>query len=473
MLTVMPGLNNQAGQPLYRQLFAFIRDEILAGAIPAGEKLPSLRQLAQQLGLSLTTVRQAYDQLAVEGYVQNRPRSGFFVNVITIERAVRDSADLAPAADILNRSIDDAGLEGQQVGGLLFDPANFNFIKWRKCYQQVMTDHIAALLQEGRPEGEPALRKQIARYIYQARGVRCDWRQIVISAGTQQLINLLCLILRRLDISLVSFEDPGYLPVRSIFRDRGFRSQLIAIDREGIVVERLPANLQSTVYVSPSNQFPTGSIMPVGRRYALLEWARTNRSLIIEDDYNSELRYDSRPVPSLAGLDEEGSVVYIGAFSSTLYPSAKISYMVLPTTLSQTFQEFSAAYDQSCSKAEQLTLGLFMEQGYYQSHLRRIRKLYAQKRQIISELIERHCGKTFRILNNSSGLHMLLELRQARHKKAALALCQAAAKVGLTFSPVMIRPDDDQPSAVLFYFTRIPLNQIDSLAGRLSYLTDK
>jgi GntR family transcriptional regulator/MocR family aminotransferase len=178
-------------------------------------------------------------------------------------------------------------------------------------------------------------------------------------------------------------------------------------------------------------------------------------------------------VPSLAGLDEEGSVVYIGAFSSTLYPSAKISYMVLPTTLSQTFQEFSAAYDQSCSKAEQLTLGLFMEQGYYQSHLRRIRKLYAQKRQIISELIERHCGKTFRILNNSSGLHMLLELRQARHKKAALALCQAAAKVGLTFSPVMIRPDDDQPSAVLFYFTRIPLNQIDSLAGRLSYLTDK
>ncbi len=455
MISLTPVLNERGPLPLYQQLFLYIRDAIVNRDILPGDKLPSLRALSGSLNISVTTVELAYSQLLVEGYITSKPRSGYLVSSLppgTGSGLFPDDPDSeagppSPFYD-LNR--------GPRI---YLDPACFDFTKWKKCGNRILNDHSSLLLYEGDIQGEPPLRDQISRYIYQSRGVRCNREQVVIAAGTQQLINILCIILQRMGIDHVSFEDPGYLPVRSIFRDRGFKMTYVSIDKEGIRVEKLPANITSAVYVSPSNQFPTGSVMPAGRRYALLDWAYQNKSIIIEDDYNSELRYDSRPVPSLQGLDKREQVVYLGSFSSTLFPAVKISYMVLPPPLHLQFRQSLSDYTQTCSKAEQLTLAFYMSSGYYQTNLRKQRKLNAQKIQLATSSIHRHGGNGIEILNNSSGLHMLLKLPNTG--RTTEEICAAAAESGLTVVPVSNFKSDKDYLVVMFYYTRIPIESME------------
>ena len=464
MITLTPELNDRSQIPLYQQLFGYIRDSILRKDILPGEKLPSLRALGKTLNLSVTTIELAYSQLLVEGYIYSKPQSGYFINAIpqdTLPAELQpDFSDFA-AADAPSSSVFPEKTSSFPRQGLYSDPACFDFTKWKKCTDVILTDHPDLLLQEGDPSGEIPLRREISKYIYQARGVRCSWEQVVIGAGTQQLISLLCIMLQRMGIDHVSFEDPGYMPVRDIFKDRDFKMNGVPIDRDGIRIEKLPVNIRSTVYLSPSNQFPTGSVMPIARRYALLDWAFLNSSIIIEDDYNSELRYDSRPVPSLQGLDSKGQVVYIGSFSSTLFPSIKISYMVLPAAMHRLFSEALGGYTQTCSKSEQLTLALYMGKGYYQTNLRKLRKLYAQKILLATAAIGRHGAGRIRILNNSSGLHMLLQFPAKDNQKSTEEICREAAGVGLTIAPVSNFGTEGTASVVIFYYTRIPTNSME------------
>ena len=457
MISLTPVLNEEATIPLYRQLFHYIRDAIVNRDIFPGDKLPSLRALSESLNISVTTVELAYDQLLLEGYINSRPRSGYYVSNISYgdakvplpDSSVNLSSDTGPARLC---AIKDKGSR------TYVDPACFDFTKWKNCFNKVINDHSSLLLCEGDIQGEPPLRDEISRYIYQSRGVRCSLEQVIIAAGTQQLINILCIILERMGIDHVSFENPGYVPVRSIFKDRGFKMTLVPIDRDGVRIEKLPANIPSAVYVSPSNQFPTGSVMPAGRRYALLDWAERNGSIIIEDDYNSELRYDSRPVPSLQGLDNREQVVYLGSFSSTLFPSIKISYMVLPEPLHQLFSESLKDYVQTCSKAEQLTLALYMSSGYYQTNLKKQRKLNAQKIQLATLALNAHRGESIQILNNSSGLHMLIKFQN--NGKTPEEICSRAASAGLTLAPVKGYENENDFSVVMFYYTRISIDNI-------------
>lgn len=471
MITLTPNLSDALPTPLYQQLFSYIRDAILSNDIKPGDKLPSLRSLAKSLNLSLTTIQLAYEQLLVEGYVASRPQSGYYVNQILAETRQESLAPLLP-----QRQEDPAGLTGENERKvpLYSDPACFDFGKWKKCMNKVLNEHWEHLLQEGDPRGEAPLRREIANYIYQSRGVRCRWEQVVVGAGTQQLVSLLCIILQRMGIDHISFEEPGYIPVRGIFRDRGFQSTGVPVDRDGIKIERLPTNIRSSVYVSPSNQFPTGSIMPAARRYALLDWAGANNSVIIEDDYNSELRYSARPVPSLQGLDTKEIVVYLGSFSSTLFPSIKISYMVLPPPMHRLFEAVLGGYTQTCSKTEQLTLALYMENGMYQTHLKKLRKLYAQKIQAATGAIQRHARELLAIRNNSSGLHMLLELTTLAPERSTEDVCAAAARKGLTMAPVSHYLEVGGASLVIFYYTKIPIRHMEEAVKALAdILTQK
>ena len=489
MRTLTPNLSDRRPEPLYQQLFLYIRDAILDRQIPPGEKLPSLRSLARSLGLSLTTVQQAYEQLLAEGYISSRPQSGYYVNRVLAQGTAgriegapgREDSGQSDGGLYRNGTAPAAGeLHGQPGGSdisagtgampLYADPASFDFAKWKKCLNAVLNEQADELLQEGDPRGEEPLRRAISGYIYQARGVRCGWDQIVIGAGTQQLVSLLCILLHRMGIDLVSFEEPGYLPVRGIFRDRGFQAGGVPVDRDGIQIERLPANIRSTVYVSPSNQFPTGSIMPAARRYALLDWAAANGSIIIEDDYNSELRYTGRPVPSLQGLDTGEQVVYLGSFSSTLFPAIKISFMVLPRPLLRLFESVLGGYTQTCSKTEQLTLALYMRDGSYQIHLKKLRKLYAQKIQAAAAALQRHAGDKIRILSNSSGLHMLLELTDLPPDRSTADICDAAAAAGLAMAPVAHYLEVGGSLLMIFYYTRIPLDQMETAVADLARL---
>ena len=351
MKPIILDIDNSNNEFLYIQLYETIKNDIISGVMAAGEKLPSLRSLSKDLGISVTTTGQAYDQLLVEGYIVSKPQSGYFV--ADIHTSAHSGSSSEPSS---TENLSDYTFEEQPY---LYDLECFDFAKWKKCAARVFNDYSQLLLFESDPQGEPALRYEISKYIYRFRGVNANPDNIVIGAGTQQITSHLSRILIKMGINHVSLEAPGYLPVQSMFRDAGFTISHIPVASDGIDIGRLPTNISSAVYVSPSNQFPTGAVMPVGRRYQLLDWADRNGSIIIEDDYDSELRYFGKPVPAMQGLDKKNRVVYLGSFSSTLFPAVKISYMVLPDEMAENFRQIKGQSTQTCSKSEQLTLALF------------------------------------------------------------------------------------------------------------------
>jgi GntR family transcriptional regulator/MocR family aminotransferase len=442
-------LHNSSGKSLYIQLYDYLRNEIICGNMTEGEKLPSLRSISKTLGVSITTAEMAYNQLLVEGYVISRPQSGYYIAKLSINAAA-ESSDGQEVVDFDNYPFDMARYK--------YDLSSFDFVKWKKCMSKVLNEYSQLLLFESDPQGEPVLRFEISKYVYSSRGVICKPDQVVISAGTQQLTNHLSRIMRRMSIDHVATEDPGYLPVQNIFRDHGFAITKIPVADDGIAIEKLPVNIPSAVYVSPSNQFPTGSVMPIGRRYQLLDWAWANNSIILEDDYDSELRYFGRPVPALQGLDKNSNVVYFGSFSSTLFPAIKISYMVLPQKMAEIFREIKDDYDQTCSKEEQLTLAMFMEKGYYYTGIRKLRNLYSQKLQAVLTTFNKYAGEFVTPLNTSSGINITLKVKT---RVPPEELCSKARSLSLHVAPVASLTDQDT-AALIFYYNQIPLDEIPS-----------
>jgi GntR family transcriptional regulator/MocR family aminotransferase len=454
----MPELKNGAGPPLYLQLYRYIKTAILEGDILPSERLPSLRGLSKSLGLSLTTVELAYNQLLVEGYIYSQSRSGYYANRISAGMgSVQTDRDAFPSdAAVLPGT---AAFSGHATAGY-HDLSCFDFVKWKKCVNQVLTEYPFLLLQEGDSQGEAALRHEISKYLYQSRGAACTPEQIVIGAGTQQIMGQLCTILSRMGVKHVAVEEPGYLPVRNIFRDRDFSITGVSVGTEGIAISRLPANIRSAVYVSPSNQFPTGYVMPIGKRYELLDWAKKNDSVIIEDDYDSELRYFGRPIPSLQGLDRHQKAVYLGSFSTTLFPSIKISYMVLPQSMAAIFDTIRGDYTQTCSKTEQLTLAIYMSKGLYQTNIKKLRTLYSQKLQLALSVLNRWGADFIRTLNSTSGVNMLFSVKS---EKSADRLCREARELGISAIPVAAYTGTREETATLiFYYNQIPLEQMET-----------
>lgn len=458
MKPIMLELNNNSSTPLYMQLYQSIKSDITTGSIKAGERLPSLRSLSQSLGISITTVQLAYNQLLVEGYTVSRPQSGYYVS-----QTFHAGAGVASSADI---SIAKNFLEDKDESPYIHDSCCFDFNKWKKCSSTVFNQYADRLLYESDPQGEKILRSEISKYLYSSRGVKCSPKQIVIGAGTQQITGQLCRILDKLEISHVSLESPGYLPVQNMFRDNGFAISHIPVHKDGIDISRLPVNISSAVYVSPSNQFPTGAVMPAGRRYQLLEWAKTNDSIIIEDDYDSELRYFGKPVPALQSLDSTDSVVYLGSFSSTLFPAIKISYMVLPPAIIGIFDQIRGRYTQTCSKAEQLTLALFMEKGFYSTGIKKLRNLYSQKLQASLLALSRYGHGKVKAVDTQSGINLIIRIRSSKN---AEELCSIAKSIGVHMVPVA-DISDQETSALIFYYNSIPLKEIDGIVKALMSL---
>ena len=464
MKAIIPNFRPDSITPLYLQLYHYLKTSILDGSILPMEKLPSLRNLSKNLRLSLTTIELAYNQLLVEGYIFSRPQSGYFVNQISAGMgSIRKdpNADFNEMIPIPQKYLlSDFGKNGY------IDVSCFDFIKWKKCLNQVLTEYSHLLLQEGDPKGEKALRYEISQYVYQSRGVTCNPDQIIIGAGTQQIMGQLCTILIKMGMKHVTVEEPGYLPVRNIFRDRDFAITSVPVGKEGISIAKLPANIRSAVYVSPSNQFPTGYVMPIGKRYELLNWATRNDSIIMEDDYDSELRYFGKPIPSLQGLDQNQRVVYLGSFSSTLFSSIKISYMILPPHMAAVFDTFQGDYTQTCSKTEQLTLAIYMSKGLYQTNIKKLRTLYSQKLQTVLSIFTKDGTGFIRPINSSSGVNMLISVKS---NKSAALLCQEAQNLGINTLPIATYTEAPTEVAVtlIFYYNQIPLAELETALKEL------
>ncbi|MDO4833613.1 MAG: PLP-dependent aminotransferase family protein [Bacillota bacterium] len=466
MKAILPVLDDSRNTPYYQQLYSYIKNAIMSGEMSEGEKLPSLRSLSGSTGLSVTTVEQGYNQLLVEGYITAKPQSGYYVS-----RVLAEAKQTVPAvSDILTHEVSLLGDSAKADSpAMQYDPECFDFNKWKKCMNKILTDFSPALFFESDPQGEAGLRTEIARYLYMSRGVSCSPDQIIIAAGTQQITNHLATLLRRQGVEHVALENPGYMPVRNIFRDRGFAITPVDVRENGLAIEKLPANIRAATYVSPSNHAVTGAVMPIGRRYELLNWADANDSYIIEDDYDSELRYSGRPIPALKSLQGSDRVVYLSSFSSTLFGAVKISYMILPASMAGDFSSIASGYSQTCSKLEQLTLAMFMETGYYQTHIKKIRKLYSHKLACLVDEFQKKSSGRIEVINTLSGSNVILQIHSGKPAKQLKKDAESLGIPSVFPGNVPAASDDSRKGSarLVIYYNQIPLRDIPDVVDRL------
>ncbi len=411
-------LQSESEVPLYEQLYCSLSAAIQNGELKQNAKMPGKRTLAEQLGISVNTVDTAYQLLVAEGYLESRPRSGFYV--MQVEQPIQtvpQSAVAAPEPSVQWKF--DLG-----TGGI--DPSLFPFRVWGRIQKELLYSRPQLLLQ-GKGQGDVELRSVLADHLCQYRGVTCRPDQIVIGAGIEYLLGLLLPILG----SRLAIEDPGYPKVNRLVKNAGMTALPVPVDEKGISVQLLAKTDANAVYVTPSHQFPTGVTMPVGRRSALLSWAHEKEErFIIEDDYDSEFRFDLRPLPSLQGMDRGEKVVYIGTFSKSLAPSIRIACMVLPKPLIQPWKERYGSYASTVSRFEQQTLCEFIRQKHFSRHLSRMRNRYRKRMQQFKAALQNCFGKKVSISGEHTGLHLLLRFENVNEQQ----LVDAAINNGLRVS---------------------------------------
>ena len=449
MISLPDLLSARSPLPLYRQLYEGVSAAVRDGRLSPGTRMPGKRSLAAQLGVSVSTVDAAYQQLAAEGYLESRPRSGFYV---------MDCAGLpAPAALPALPAPPPAPRWRFDLGTSGADPALFPFRTWGRIQKELLYSR-PELLGRGHGQGDEALRAALAAHLEQYRGVRCTSEQIVVGAGIEYLLGLLAHLLG--PSPLVAVEDPGYRRARRVLENEGVPCVCVPVDRQGLSVEQLAAGKANVAYVTPSHQFPTGAVMPAARRAALLRWAaRQPGRLVIEDDYDSEFRFATRPLPSLQGMAGGQGVAYVGTFSQSLAPSIRIAYMVLPPPLLEAYRERYGSYASTVSRFEQQTLCRFLTEGHFSRHLARLRSRY-QKRAAALTAALAGAFPAWPIRGAHTGLHLLLEVpdREAERVAAARAagirlsgLAEYAAQPPQRAGVVLgygALPDADLPDAV-------------------------
>lgn len=461
MKEILPVLDYNREEPLYFQLYKYIKNEIEEGRLSQDEKLPSIRNFSEKIGVSKTTIQTAYDQLLIEGYIYSKVKSGYFVSQILTE----EKSEIKETSDKNSAKKMEPYYRKEYLK--LHDDTSFDFIKWKKCSNYILTYKTKELLTEADVQGELELREEIARYVYQSRGVYCKADEIVVGAGIQQIIVMLSVLLKKLDKKTISFENPGFILSQNIFRDYSYKISAIDLEDNGINIDNLKNQDPDIVYISPSHQFPTGAVMPVAKRMQILSWALENEKYIIEDDYDSELRYSGKPIPALKGLDKNDKVIYVGSFSSTLLPSIRISYMVLPQIIKTLYDKIKYNYTQGCSKVDQLILSKFMREGYYQKHIRRIRRIYAEKSNIITNLIKTKYSDIIKVVSNSSGLYVILEINT---KKTELEIVDEIDKMGIkatSFSQYVKGLNKGKKPIIMLYFFNINIVKLDEIVDKI------
>ena len=390
--------------PMYRQIYDHIKNEIQKGKMKAGEKLPSSRILAKNLCISRSTVDMAYDQLLAEGYIESVPCKGYYVcqmEGIYFDRKKKEFPEVNSGqkpSDTVYRW--DFALNGIAPGGF---PHNI----WRKLSREVLSQEGDSLFQLGDPCGEPGIRQAVAEYLHSARGVDCDPGQIIIGAGNDYLLMLLWVILGK--NRKIAMENPTYLSAYYDFLHMGSHILPVGQDEQGIRIEELEKTEADTVYVMPSHQFPMGMVMPLKRRTELLKWAGAREGrYIIEDDYDSEFRYKGQPIPALSGFDQKGCVIYLGTFSKSLAPSVRVSYMVLPRELMNTYLSLEHLFSVTVSRTDQKILELFLREGYYERHLNRMRAVYKNKHDLMVKCLK-DMSHICTFSGENAGVHLLVK----------------------------------------------------------------
>ena len=412
-------LKKAPGVPLYEALYRCIRRDILSGKLAAGEKLPSKRALAAHLEVSKITVEAAYNQLLAEGYIRSQEKVGYFAENL---QKLPSPAPIPEAA--AQHAEDLIDLTGDS-------PSHFPFSVWSRLQREVMLDLGEGLLLPLHKQGLPQLRCAIARHLQQFRGMQVDPDNILVGAGTDFLYNLLVQLLGR--DKRYGVEEPGYSKIQKIYEAAGAACILLNLDKEGVDPEDLGDT--QVLHISPSHHFPSGIVMSNARRRTLLDWAAADSDrYIIEDDYDSEFRFNAHPMPALHTLDGGGKVIYLNTFSKTLSPSIRISYMVLPGSLNEKFRRTLGFYSCTVPSFEQYTLERFISRGHFEKHINRMRKHYKSIRnRVLTAITGCKYADHFTILEENAGLHFLL---QVDLPLTDAQLTQTCRKLGLRVAPL-------------------------------------
>lgn len=400
---LMFALDEKQGTPLYEQLYVKIKSEIQSGKILPETKLPSKRKLSSLLHISQNTVQAAYNQLIEEGYITPLERKGFYVN--RIDHLIHLDPFSESVQRVTQSEPDSIQYDFSYQG---VDPETFPFSTWRKITRDVISEYDPELLRFGEPQGHLSLRNALASYLYQSRGVSCRAEQIIVSSGMEFLFQILIQMFDQK--SVFGIENPGYEKLHFLFASHGAQYQSLPIDEQGVRLDELAKSRVSILCVTPAHQFPSGEIMSINRRVQLLNWAnQAPGHYIVEDDYDSEFKYSGKPIPALQGLDHNEKVIYMGAFSKSLSPALRVSYMVLPDHLMKLCKDRMPFMSCPVPTIDQKVLSKFMQNGYFERHLNKMRSVYKGKRELLVREIKT-LNAPVEILGAETGLHLLLRV---------------------------------------------------------------
>lgn len=462
-------LTDENGKHLYEQIYEYIAEEIREGKLLAGEKLPSSRSLADYLQVSRSTVELAYDQLASEGYIESVPYKGYYI--CRVEELYRIGTSENGEREIPSRKNRRAAERQKERFDIDFSPNAidmnlFPFGTWRKITRDILSGDRKELFALGEPRGDLELRRTVCRYLHASRGVNASPEQIIVGAGNDYLLLLLQYILGR-EIT-VAFENPSYRRAFRIFSSFAARTITVPSDENGIRVDGLLSAGANVAYVMPSRQFPTGTVMPIGRRTELLRWASSAKDrYLVEDDYDSEFRYRGKPIPSLQSADTAGRVIYIGTFSKSVAPAIRISFMVLPEGLMEAYEKKCGFFSSTVSRIDQTILNEFILCGAFERHLNRMRKAYREKHDLLLECVQ-PLLKRFRLSGEYAGLHVLLTSRTPVREEELLERAAACGVRIYGLKETALAPLETDCATVLLGYGGLEREKIEEGIRRLN-----
>jgi GntR family transcriptional regulator / MocR family aminotransferase len=470
---VIPLLNGR--EPLSRQIYLWFRQAILRRVMKAAERLPSTRELAEQLHVSRAVVVLAYEQLLAEGFVVGRAGSGTYIaDVLAADRAGARTSRVKVRLSRYGRAVGAAAkinFSGKPTAPLRYDFAYgrsdvevFPFEMWRRMLLRNARKASVRGLDYGPTGGSVALREAISVHLRRSRAVICDPSQVIVVSGSQQALDLVARVL--IDPGdRIAVEDPCYQGTREVLRTVGARILPVPVDRDGLNPAELPEGARM-VFVTPSHQFPTGAILPLPRRLSLVDWARRMDTLVVEDDYDGEYRYEDQSLQSLQGLDAEGRVIYIGTFSRTIFSSLRIGYLVVPRTLISVFTSAKWLCDRHTATLEQETLAEFISSGLYERHLRRVRRRNAARRATLRDAIGKYLGDRVEVTGFGAGAHVVLWPRARVSEPSVIARAASRGVAIYGVSPYSLTPP--KPAGLMLGYSRMKEADIREGVRRLS-----
>lgn len=414
MNDLMIPLDGNSGEPLYEQIYGYIKEEIKNGSLPVHGRLPSTRALAKHMQISRSTVDMAYAQLIAEGYLESVPCKGYFVAQI---EALYLPKNQPRKAENRRQPVESACQYDFSPRGI--DLKNFPYPIWRKLTKNTLIDDKKEIFELGDSKGDYSLREAICQYLHQARGVNCLPEQMLIGAGNEYLLMRLSQLLPH--GCRIAMENPTYRQAYRVLKGLGHEIMPVEMDECGMKIGGLRECGALVSYVMPSHQFPLGVVMPIKRRLELLAWAEEGDRYIIEDDYDSEFRYKGKPIPALQGIDRKDRVIYMGTFSKAIAPAIRLSYMVLPHSLLAQYDSYNF-YSSTVSRIDQSIMENFIREGYFERHLNRMRAVYRNKHDVL--LGELKGMKEFAISGEHAGLHILLKDQCGRTEEELIRLAR-------------------------------------------------